>query len=567
MEGAADDRGSQREAGPVLILLAFLRRRWVLNTLRLVIGLLFLTVMSRPVFRVPLINDDFYLYADWARQRLESSWWQRVNLGDLFSAGRVLPVGTGLTPIWLDSIFQVSNILNVAPDVVWRSWRVIGVIGTVGAGAAFATSWGLSRLRGAAWQDWAGRGRARWFDDYTMWFLTIAVMVGSFLQLHPVWDNDPVSAYIYPAWGTAALYFVFLALLRPALSRSRTTLASWSIAAGAVVGVVGVWFYELFLPSLAVAAVTIVVMAIRAGVLRRSMQAARLGVAFLAFVVIPGVAFLVPRLNGGGTVSGDPGYTGTSFAVSSRSTTAFKNGVIDVLPGGNWRRMADQVGGVDVGNVLSVGLVVGIILLLAAAGWLIRQRATGDAPARPAPGRTWIGRTLGISPWWLAGLLVALATGAGVIGIQSISARWQESIASTLGNVYTFYPTALVVAMMIIGSLLVGLLRLRTPWVGFAIMAIIAAGACQQIAGNIKLQELTAVWVAPNVLMQQAYGSDPATGDAQRCAAITAWDGFPWPPYYKWGVGYGLTSAWTAAHGTPFCTTQPKAFNHPYYGN
>ncbi len=547
-------------------LVGFLCRRRVLNILRIVVALAFLGVMLRPVLRVPLINDDFYLYADWARQRLESSWWDRVDLGALFSATRALPVGSGLTPIWLDSIFQVADITGVPSDVVWRAWRLIGVVGVVASAAAFATTWGLARPRGVAWREWAPRGRAGWFDDFTLWFLAVSVMVGSFLQLHSVWDNDPVSAYIYPAWGTGALYFVFLALLRPALT-SRKALASWSIAVGAIVGVIGVWFYELFLPALVIAALPIVIAALRAGILRRGMEVARLGVAFLGFVVIPGVAFLIPRLNGGGTVSGDPGYTGTSFAISGRSVTAFKNGVIDVLPGGNWRRAADQVGGVDAGNTLSVSLVVGLILLIAAAAWLIRQRVDGDERLAPAPGDGWWARTTGVSVWWLVGILVTLGIAAGTIGIQSVSARWQESIASTLGNVYTFYPSAFVAAMTVIAVAVIALVRMRSPWPAFVVMTLIAAGAGQQFAANTKLTDLTKVWLAPNVAMQAAFMSDPATGDAERCAAITQWDKFPWPTYYKWGIGYGLTSAWKAEHGTVFCSTQPEAFNRPYDGS
>ncbi len=560
--------GGGRAAGwfPILTLVTFLRRRWVLNALRVVIAVAFLLVTLRPVFNVPLINDDFYLYADWARQRLESSWWQRLNLGSLFSAGRVLPVGTGLTPVWVDSIFQVSNIVGVAPDLVWRSWRLIGIVSGVAFAAAFATTWGLARVRGMAWREWRPGTRLRWLDDYTMWFLGIALLVGSFIQLHSVWDNDPVSAYIYPAWGTCALYFVFLALLRPALTSSKA-LASWSIAVGAIVGVIGVWFYELFLPALVIAAVPIVIAALRAGVLRRGMEVARLGVAFLGFVVIPGVAFLIPRLSGGGAVSGDPGYTGTSVAISGRSVTAFKNGVINILPGGNWRRASDQVGGVDAGSTLSVSLVVGLILLIAAAAWLIRQRVDGDERLAPAPGDGWWARTTGVSVWWLVGILVTLGIAAGTIGIQSVSARWQESIASTLGNVHTFYPSAFVAAMTVIAVAVIALVRMRSPWPAFVVMTLIAAGAGQQFAVNTKLTDLTKVWVAPNVAMQAAFVSDPATGDAERCAAITQWDKFPWPLYYKWGIGYGLTSAWKAEHGTVFCSTQPEAFNRPYYGD
>jgi hypothetical protein len=108
---------------------------------------------------------------------------------------------------------------------------------------------------------------------------------------------------------------------------------------------------------------------------------------------------------------------------------------------------------------------------------------------------------------------------------------------------------------------------MRTPWLGFFIVALVAAGACQQMAANVKLRDLTAVWLAPNVALQAAYGTDPATGDSERCAAITTWERFPWPPYYKWGIGYGLTTAWKAEHGKPFCTTKPSTFDHPYLSN
>ena len=534
-------------------MIAFIQRRWVANTLKVGVGLAFLLVTMRYVFKVPLIADDFYLYVDWARRRATESFGDRLDLGGIFEAGRILPIGTGFTPVWLDSIYAAGDLFGVSPDIVWRSWRIIAVVLAVIAASAFAVAWRLrSPVTGSARQV---AGRAPWMDDLTTWFVVIAIATGSFIQIHSLWGNDPVTAYIYPAWGTCVLYFGYLALLRPAL-RARGDLPAVALVLGAIVGVVGVWFYELFLPAIALAALAIVVVGVRRA-LRAGMGAAlRPATALLAFSVLPGIAFLIPRLSGPGTVSGDAMYPGTSYKLSGQSLETFWGALVTSFPGSSWWKSREFVGPLAETQGVSVQLVVTLILLIAFAWWLVRMQGASVQAGRPRR----------LSRVWLLGVLLAIGALTGPIAIQSVSSRWQDELGGGIGNVYTFWATSSTAVALLVAMIVILLVTRASPWPGAIAATVIAAIAVMQVSVNVQVEQLTQAYLPVNMPIIKALESDPATGDAERCAAITALAAFPFPDYYEVGIGYSAVTAYKAEHGVPFCRAKPDIFDKPYLG-
>lgn len=533
----------------------FIRRRWVTNVLKVGVGIAFLLVTMRYVFRVPIITDDFYLFADWARRRATESFGSRLDLGGLFEAGRILPVGTGFTPVWLDSIFASAATLGIPPDVVWRAWRVLAVVLAVAAASGFATSWELRRPFRRA-KAGAPTMRAPWIDEFTTWFVVLAILVGSFIQIHALWANDPVTAYIYPAWGTCVLYFTYLMLLRPALAPGQSLPAA-ALVLGAIVGVVGVWFYELFLPALVLAALPIIVQAGRLTWQRRRRPALYLATAFAAFVAIPGVAFLIPRLSGPGTVSGDSWYPGTSYRLSGQSVETFWGALVTSFPGSSWDKSKDFVGALAGTQAVSVPLVTTIIVLTAAAWWLVRHQ--GDLAPNPPLRRLWSMR-------WAVGMLLLVGALVGPIAIQSVSSRWQDELGGGIGNVYTFWATSSTAAAVLIGVAVTALIATRSPWPGAAAGAAVAGIAIMQLSVNVQLEAQTQVAFPANIAVVKAIDSDPATGDPERCAAIMTLARFPFPDYYRIGIGNSVVTAWKAEHGTPFCSKTPTIFSEAYLG-
>lgn len=534
-------------------MIEFIRRRWVTNTLKVGVGLAFLFVTMRYVFKAPIIVDDFYLYVDWARRRATESFGSRLDLGGLFEAGRILPMGTGFTPVWLDSIYASADLIGVSPDVVWRSWRIIGVVLAVVAASAFAVAWRLrSPFTGCAR---AVTGRAPWMDDLTTWFVVIAVATGSFIQLHSLWGNDPVSAYIYPAWGTCVLYFAYLAVLRPAL-REHGDLPAAALVLGAVVGVVGVWFYELFLPAIALAALAIVVVGVRRALRAGWGAGLRPATALLAFSVIPGIAFLIPRLSGPGTVSGDPMYSGTSYKLSGQSLETFWGALVTSFPGSSWQKSREFVGSLAATQGVSVQLMVTLILLIAFAWWLVRQQGASVVSASPRR----------LSRVWVLGVLLGLGALAGPIAIQSVSSRWQDELGGGIGNVYTFWATASTAVALLVAMVVILLSDRRSPWPAAIAGTIIAAVAVMQVSVNVQVEQLTQTYLPVNMPLIRALESDPVTGDAQRCAAITALAAFPFPDYYKVGIGHSAVTAYKAEYGVPFCRAKPGIFGEAASG-
>lgn len=542
-------------------LLQFARSRPFVLTARIVVGLAFLILVLQSVFRVPIIADDLYIFADWARQRLDFSWWTRLDLGQTTGTDRVLPVGRGLTPIWLDGMFGVGDLLHVSADAMWRAWRIVGITSGVVAAAAFATVWKLGHVGRRASGATRPSVRAPWLDDFTSWFLVLALVVGSFAQIHSLWGGDPITAYIYPSWGTCVLIFAYLALLRPALSQ-RDGLRSGYLAAGAVVGCLGVWFYELFIPAVVLGACAVSLLIIRNGLLRRTADAMRGGVAFLALVVVPAIAFLIPRTFGGSKVYGDAWYPGTQPDPTLGTLKAFWGAFVTSLPGSSWPRTDEAVGSFVGSQFVSVQLIVGIALLLAASAYLLRWTGgASDSRVVNASGRSWW-RANGLIPRWWLGVLLALGASVGTILLQSVTARYQAELGGIVGNVYTFYATSSIGLAVIVALVILVLVRTLTPWVPAVALVLLGLAATQQVAANVRLQAVVAnEWVPANRVMVTAFSTPPdESTDGERCAALRKWAQFPHPAYYRDNIGSNLARAYLLQYGVPFCAADPTPF-------
>lgn len=521
---------------------------WGWPTARIVLAIIFLIVALRPVFRAPLIADDLYLFADWAARRNWTAWWAGLDPGVAFSASRSVPLGRGLTDGWLEGIFRAADLLGIAPDVVWRAWRIIGITLGVGALALFLTAWRCERaLR------WREQGR---FATWTTWLLLASLVVGATVQIHGLWSNDPVVSYVYPAWGTGVLAFLYLACMRGAISsRSRPRL--WFGAIAGAVGIAGVWFYELFVPVVLVAALIVFAAAVTPLRRRAWGRVTHLALAAGLTVVLPLLAFLAPRLVGSATTIGDPTYTGTVPQFGAQAMRALAGAVASALPGASWARTVDATGPFAGSDVLSLGLVLLLVVLFAMAWFLIRVGVTSASPVGVSERGEGATRS-GLHAWWVP-LCALVLLAVGTAGIQAITIKYQSELGGEIGRVYTFYAPAMLAVSGILAMGLGVTLSRRAVWPGVAALVLVGVFTTQQMAANIKLDAVLSSAASVNTGLVAAYGL-PATPSTQgaRCAAVLAWRAHGWPPYYGRDIEDSLARAYRVRTGKRLCPTLPS---------
>jgi hypothetical protein len=529
------------------------RNRHLVFGLQLAVGTGFLVWALWPVLAVPLHADDFLLYAFWAEGRLRGPWWGNLAPHELFVGPRVVPAGLAALWLWLEATFRLGEWTGIPIDLVWRLWRLVLPVLAVGAGAAFGAVWGMDSWRvPARWRTSAERAPSPGgssLEAFGRVYLAGALVLGAVVQVHMLWSNDPVTAFGLAGWGTTILLFLYLAVLPAALTRSGRAGWIW-LATGTVLGIIGVWYYEMLLLPVVIAAAIAAVVAGKSWRSRGWPAARAIALRGAAVAFVPAFIFIATRVMIGSNLTGDQDYEGTAFRLGGQFAGTWFAASASALPGSAWSLSSTYVGPFWGSDHVGLASVMVTLALVALGALLLRLRPDGEDRGSSndagGPHRPW-----GLGPGSAAAVLVALWIGAA--GLHSATGKYQDEMAGVLGKVYLYYAPAAVAVALILGSAILWLARFRS-WVPLACIAVpLLVVATQQLAANRLIAVMGTATYRGEQLAIQAYqdGRPGAQADAERCAALKAWrTNLRWPRVDQERY---LQDAYELTRGFPMC--------------
>ena len=513
---------------------------------RVVLAMLLLLLALWPAVQAPIVADDLVIFTRWATESPSVAFpWFFTDQGGLFQGPRVLPTSKLLNGAWLESIFSIGPWLGLRPDSLFRLWRFFGPLIAIAAGAFALSTWRISSLWGRSTHTQVHRSTSR-LDDWSYWFLALAVVAAATVQIHGLWSNDPVVAYTYTAWGSAAFMFGYIALLRPGFSAPRWR-GALAVGAAAGMGTVSVWFYEL-----GVGAVVAALMASIVGtvvVLLRPRQSTPYSQSALQFAsrgaamtLIPLAAFAVPRFFGAATLVGHPGYEGTRPQWGEDVLSSLVANIASNFPGAGLQQTWRAIGPFWGTAQLSLFAVLASIALGAASWALLRQ-----TPGSTSTNRTEDADRADRSPpdAWLPaiGILTIALTLVFSTTIQAITEKIQNEAGGRLGFVYLFYAPGFIAASSLVAIVLIIMIQLRSRWPGVIAVAALVVFSTQQLAANRALSDtLKSQYVVNERVLDALYMRGDAAHDA-RCSALNDFLRHGYPTYYSYAIAFNISVA------------------------
>ena len=445
-----------------------------------------------PIAVTPLVGDDTVVLAHGIAQLQDISQVPAYFLDSILvsvSSAHVLPFGGVFTSLYV-SVTYLLTVFGLPPSLSWGLIRIATVMFAV---------WSLTyavirilRSQGLL----VGQSQRRW-AHLSLFSLGLGIVIAT-TQIHALWSQDPMLAYAIAAWLTPALLGLTIALSATYIgdARSRPGLFVGVVA----LGIVGVFTYEPFVVGWVAALIPLLLLRAPAVSVRvRRLRKLWLGIAQSIILLLWAGAQLW-RLAQPQT------YDGTSVGFAQMVIPVWINGLLSSVPLSNAVLTQELVGDTPI-NWPAVLISTSAAVALAAGGLYARGRfPTLGAKA--------------IAPFIAFLILYAV----GVIGLYSLSSKYQMELGNRVGSVYLFYAVSLVAIALVI-SMCMAFLGLRNRVVTFGFVSLLLVVAVLQWSLNSKsLTELNSEWAWTSGVVNSLVESPP---EDERCDLVRNF-GVPW---------------------------------------
>ena len=360
--------------------------------------------------------------------------------------------------------------------------------------------------------------------------VVLLLVLGTTIQIHVPWSNDPVASYPLSGFLTAAIGVSFILFVMKALNKNSLLLA---IAVG-LYGAGTVLYYEY--NAFAVFAVAPLLFASLISVIRTGTQIMR-HMVFLSFFVLPAAVVTVYfyLISNSSSVN----YSGTSLSLSDPFLKTFIYGLASALPGTSWNIANDWLtefsfGGVQTFFPYLISLVFAGVLLILSKNGTSEAKISDKILLTPA---------LSLTPfviYWVGATFTQTAT----VKVQVESMR--------LGQVYNYYAVGLLCLVIIITTVLFLINWARIGMMmRLSILTIaLGLGGYQYLLNWNVMNQFNGVTSGSSQLL--AVYADKPSMDV-RCNALVVWKSMGWPEYYWLDMELGLNESYKIFHGEAFC--------------
>lgn len=420
------------------------------------------TVGFLPIVVTPLVGDDTVVLASGIAQLRDITQVPGYFLDSILvsiSSAHVLPFGGAFTSLYV-SVAYVPTFLGIPPSLSWGIIRIATIIFALWALAYAAIkvlqSQGL--LNSPSQRRWA---------HLSLFSAGLGTVIAT-AQIHALWSQDPMLAYAIAAWLTPALLGLTIALSAVYIGDARSRPGVF--VAVVALGGVGVFTYEPFVVGWLASLIPL--LALRAPAV--SVQVRRLRKLLLsaaqAMILLLWVGSQLWRMAQPQT------YDGTSVGFAQMVIPTWINGLLSSVPLTNATLTQELASDAPINSLVVIIATTAAVALVAGGLYARRNFPVLSAKA--------------IAPFVSFLILYAV----GVIGLYSLSTKYQMELGNRVGSVYLFYAVALVASALVI-SLCITFLRVRYRGVTVAVLSLLFLIAVLQWSLNSKsLAELNSDW-------------------------------------------------------------------------
>lgn len=536
------------------------RARIALIVAGAVLTLLSAVVLLYPALAAPITADDRYWYL-WSVagshgsyiDLLQDSWdrieW-RINYGRLNLLTEVERRFAGLF------VMDVSVATATPIPVVQAGLKLLLLGGGVACVAACLRS---LRWRGAD-------GQLVRIPSSTLVLAmvagTLALAVGA--QVHGAqrngWTAYPVSTYgvVITAFGSIAL---LLWLTRLVAERTRRMTLIVAVAVLVLLGFVTAIRYELQFPTVAIAAVALVVVPVTSLDRRAAGRRAKIitGSAYLGgFVPV----LVASRILLSSVCAGQSCYEGVQMDLGTSVLRTWFFNVVSTIPGSGMDRMERELATFDWSDRVGFSPTwLSVLVALGLAGamlaiWQAYRRVSGRPGPEEVSDRT--AHTMLLVVGAGLALLVALGT-AGVMALSKQSHQLITEPGLPYRNIvatWTGLAFCAVLVVLAIGKQWAGRPAV-VSWTGFAlVLAMVAAVTFPNNLLMAKANRVSSV-VTDSINWEVVLGDPTAEGDRRRCALYQQIDSKV-VPYARESLKTFTRGAYQVLHEQPFCSQTPE---------
>ncbi len=456
------------------------------------VGISSLFALTCPILFTPIVADDFFnpLYQ---LSRTGGGYWSSLEYGvsSAWNGASLRIVGNAVGALANNVQTDFSGRLGIPFGFTFGLIKFIGFLAL-----ATALTYYLKAVLIQAGSVW---------KSYSPVFIINCVLIGSTMQIHALWSNDPVAGYPLPGTYTAAFSIFLLGL-----ATQWSPVVTWKkVLTLSILAIALLLYYELtfFIAPL------ISMLIIRAGWKKR--------VKFdllLKSIVPTAMVFFVVVLSRLKTSSNVSEYGGSTLRGGSRVISETLLSFVSSMPSAGWHLSSENVSFSQSLRPYSFAVVV----LSALAFMLSVIQINNTQRASSKRNLVWA-------------ILPVVAIGLSATLLQSSTVKVQDEI-NRVGQVYTFYPS--VIAIFVLGTavLIISLIDFRKILTMMLLSLALFAGVQNTFNWGL-LDKMNSVLI-PNRSLISTLGGNVEM--LTRCDNLRAWSGGNWPDYYEIGVIDGL---------------------------